>query len=54
MAIIEVAGNGELTILRLVPTAPDAHCVAVDELGNAYVCDPANGRLLVVHDEPSP
>jgi DNA-binding beta-propeller fold protein YncE len=52
MAVIDVGSHGELTILRRVPTAADAHCVAADDLGNAYVCDPSNGRLLVVQDGP--
>jgi len=31
-------------------TAPDAHCVATDDSGSAYVCDPGKGRLLVFRD----
>lgn len=50
MAIIGVSAKGLLSILGVVPTAKDAHCVTKDQQGNAYVCDPRRGRLLVVHD----
>jgi hypothetical protein len=54
MAIIGVSPNGALTVLGTVPTVKDAHCVTTDERGNAYVCDPRNGQLLVVHDPYPP
>ena len=40
----------------LVVTVPPAGQVIVvaDDLGNAYVCDPQHGRLLVVHDPYPP
>jgi hypothetical protein len=50
MAIIGVSAKGELSILRVVPTVKDAHCVTTDEQGHAYVCDPQHGQLLVVSD----
>ncbi len=50
MAIIAVTPTGELKVLATVPTANDAHCVAADDSGHAYVCDPSKGRLLVVTD----
>jgi hypothetical protein len=50
MAILGVAPDGVLKPLATVPTAPDAHCVASDVLGNAYVCDPKKGQLLVFVD----
>ncbi|MCU1283515.1 MAG: hypothetical protein JWM53_7061 [bacterium] len=50
MAIIGVSAKGTLTILGVVPTAKDAHCVTTDERGNAYVCDPRQGQLLIVRD----
>jgi len=50
MAIIGVSAKGTLTILGVVPTAKDAHCVTTDEHGNAYVCDPRQGQLLIVRD----
>jgi hypothetical protein len=50
MAIFGVSPKGDLTLLRTVRTAPGAHCVAVDDSDQAYVCDPKKGRLLVVRD----
>jgi hypothetical protein len=50
LTLVGVGGHGEMTALGNVPTAPDAHCVAADEAGNAYVCDPQHGQLLVFKD----
>lgn len=50
MAIIGVSAKGVLSIHGVVPTAKDAHCVTTDEHGNAYVCDPQKGQLLIVRD----
>jgi hypothetical protein len=50
MAVIGVGEKGDLKVLGTVPTASDAHCVAADDIGNAYVCDPSKGRLLVLVD----
>lgn len=50
MAIAGVSAAGALSLLGTVPTVGGAHCVVADELGNAYVCDPDNGQLLVVPD----
>jgi len=36
--------------LGTIKTAEGAHCVAADDRGNAYVCDPRGGRLLIVND----
>lgn len=33
-----------------VAVAADSHCVATDDAGHAYVCDPRSGALLVVTD----
>ena len=54
VAIIGVAATGALSLLGTAPTAKDAHCVTTDERGNAYVCDPQRGQLLVVHDPYPP
>ena len=54
MAIIGVSPKGVLSVLGTVPTVKDAHCVTADDRGNAYVCDPQNGQLLVVHDPYPP
>ena len=50
MATFAVSPNGALSLLGTVPTAAGAHCVAADLSGNAYVCDPQKGRLLVFRD----
>jgi hypothetical protein len=50
LAIIGLSARGVLSILGVVPTVKDAHCVTTDEHGTAYVCDPRGGRLLVVPD----
>ncbi len=50
MAIIGISARGTPTVLATVKTAPEAHCVAADDLGNAWVCDPRSGRLLIFAD----
>jgi hypothetical protein len=50
LTVLGVGTAGQLTRLGTFSTAADAHCVAADDLGNAYVCDPRKGRLLVLHD----
>ena len=50
LAVIEVADDGKLRTLRTEAAVPDAHCVATDGEGTVWVCDPAQGRLLVFHD----
>ena len=50
LTVVGVGPRGKLDVLGAMPTAPDAHCVAVDDDGNAYVCDPGKGRLLVLRD----
>jgi hypothetical protein len=50
MAILGVSAKGQLSVLGTMPTAPGAHCVAADAIGNAYVCDPERGQLLKYHD----
>ncbi|MHB1845419.1 MAG: hypothetical protein ACYCWW_11365 [Deltaproteobacteria bacterium] len=50
MAILGVSPAGQLSLLGSVPTAPGAHCVAADDGGHAFVCDPGHGRLLELDD----
>jgi hypothetical protein len=50
LTVVGVGPRGALDVLGTVATAPDAHCVAADDAGNAYVCDPGRGRLLVLRD----
>jgi DNA-binding beta-propeller fold protein YncE len=54
LGIAEVTPTGGLTLRAEIPTAKGAHCVAADQSGNAYVCDPAAGRILVVPDAVVP
>jgi hypothetical protein len=37
-------------VLGTVPTASGAHCVTADDRGNAWVCDPDRGQLIVFKD----
>lgn len=50
LAVIGVGARGELELLGTVATAPGAHCVATDDAAGVYVCNPAEGRLLVFRD----
>jgi hypothetical protein len=50
MAIVGVDASGALSVLGTTATVPDAHCVTADHRGNAYICDPENGQLLVFAD----
>jgi hypothetical protein len=50
MGILEVSTDGKLTLLGTADTASGAHCVTADDLGNAWVCDPDHGQLLLVKD----
>lgn len=50
MAVLAVGAGGTLTVVDTVPTAAGSHCVAADARGHAYVCDPAEGRLLLFQD----
>ena len=50
MAVIGISASGRPTVLATVATAKGSHCVTVDDLNNAYVCDPRNGQLLIFHD----
>jgi DNA-binding beta-propeller fold protein YncE len=47
MAIADVSVTGSLSLRSTVPTLGGAHCVTADDRGNAWVCDPDNGELLV-------
>ncbi len=50
LAIMSVSAVGKLSVLGTAPTADSAHCVVSDQHGNAYVCEPKRGRLLVIRD----
>jgi len=50
VAVFGVSAAGKLSFLGTFPTAAGAHCVATDEIGNVFVCDPKKGRLLAFRD----
>ena len=52
MTVLDVAVEGKLSPLTTVPTAKGAHCVAADDRGGAWICDPHGGRLLLFKDAP--
>jgi hypothetical protein len=45
-----VSAAGQLSLLGTAATAADAHCVVADDLGNAWVCDPDRGQILLFKD----
>jgi DNA-binding beta-propeller fold protein YncE len=50
MEIAGVSASGTLSLLGTIATARDAHCVAADTHGTAWVCDPYHGQLLRITD----
>jgi hypothetical protein len=50
LTIVGVGKGGKLDVLGSIAVAVDSHCVAADDAGHAYVCDPKHGALLVVTD----
>jgi DNA-binding beta-propeller fold protein YncE len=50
VTIVQVGEHGELHALGTLPAVRDAHCAAADDRGNVWICDPGQGRLLVVAD----
>jgi hypothetical protein len=54
LTVMDVGADGKLSVVDTFTTAADSHCVAADDAGNAYVCDPKRGGLLVLHDKAAP
>jgi len=50
LTILGVGAGGKLEVLGSTAVAAGSHCVAADDAGHAYVCDPKQGALLVVTD----
>jgi len=50
LTVVGVSAAGKPTILGKMATAKGSQMVAADEYGNAWVGDPAGGRLLKVRD----
>lgn len=44
--ILEVAGDGTLTLLGAVQAGLEGHCAQADDAGQFYVCDARRGQLL--------
>lgn len=49
--IVGVGSKGTLSRLASGRVAKGAHCVVADDKGNAYVCEPKKGRLVVFIDK---
>jgi hypothetical protein len=45
---LSVSSEGKLAVVATKPTAAGSHCVTVDARGDAWVCDPQQGRLLIM------
>jgi len=54
MGILDVAADGKLSLLATADIANGEHCVTADDLGNAWVCDPDHGQLLLIQDPSQP
>lgn len=52
LTVLSVAPSGHLEVAAKYRIGADAHCVVSNDSGQAYVCDPAHGRLLVIHYPP--
>jgi hypothetical protein len=50
LGILGVSAKGTLALLGTAMTAQGSKCVTTDDLGHAFVCDPAGARLLDVTD----
>lgn len=53
LSVMAVSPAGQLSLVGTAVTASGAHCVAADDRGNAWVCDPDRGQLLLFSDNPS-
>ena len=50
LSVLGVSPKGELSLLGAGQSAKRAHCVAGDDQGNIWVCDPQHGQLLRYKD----
>jgi DNA-binding beta-propeller fold protein YncE len=51
LTIVAVSDQGQLSAIATVPTVKGAHCVAADDRGGVWVCDPQHGQLLYLKDD---
>jgi DNA-binding beta-propeller fold protein YncE len=54
LTVLGVDQGGKLAPLTSFATAKGSHCVAADDRGGAWICDPKGGRLLYFHDTLPP
>jgi hypothetical protein len=54
MATIGISSDGKASVLGVVSTAGDSHCVTTDGRDQVFVCDPEHGRILVFKDSLPP
>ena len=52
LTVFGVASSGALKPLAVYPTAEHAHCVADDNHGHIYVCNPRAGGVLEITERP--
>jgi hypothetical protein len=50
MSTFAVSSRGELSLLGSVATVPGTECVTTDDRGQAFLCDPGHGQILVIAD----
>ena len=50
LVTLGVSSGGALSFLGRVRAPGEAHCAAADDAGNAWVCDPDEGRVFRVRD----
>ena len=50
LTIFDVAASGALKPIARYKTAQHAHCVADDNDGHVFVCDPRAGAILEIND----
>lgn len=52
LSILAVTPQGELSLVKTIPSVEGGHCVTSAPNGNVYVCDPRHGKLLLIRDNP--
>jgi hypothetical protein len=50
LSVIGVSDQGKLSLLGTGKAAEGAHCVASDNQGNLWVCDPQHGQAMIFKD----
>jgi DNA-binding beta-propeller fold protein YncE len=54
MTTLGLTPDGRLSYLGRTDAPSDAHCAVADDVGNAWVCSPSNGRIIQIHDPYPP